>query len=234
MGRLCADLGVSMWRYESSGGTRYPVRPGEVWRADHHMIACGDLEQGDGVRLIERFGRPPDLTYCDPPWNNGNCAAFRTKAGVPRKVFFTDFLNALLIVARTTRRDVFLEMGNVNAPHLINLAEQSGGQLIRRWSITYYRKHPCTLIQLRFHGQGDDAPDLTGMDDDDTPVAALQACARPGDVIMDPCTGRGLTAATAAYPDRTFIGLELSPWRMSCTLSKLAALGCNIDREGNL
>jgi hypothetical protein len=224
---------LSAWQYASSGGTRYPVQPQDVWRADQHIIACGDLEEGDGLRLIERFG-PPDLTYCDPPWNNGNASAFRTKAGMPGKVDFTGFLEALLKVTCQTRRDVFLEMGNLNAPHLITLAEYEGAQLVRRWPITYYGRHPCTLIQLRWHGEGADPPDLTGMDDEDTPAAAVKACARPGDVIMDPCTGRGLTAATVARADIAFIGLELSPWRLSCTLTRLALLGCKINREGSL
>jgi len=225
------------WHYASTGGLNYPVQPGEVWRADHHMIACGDLERGDGLRLLQRFGRAPDLIYSDPPWNNGNCAAFRTKAGTPRKVDFNDFLTALLTVTRQARRDVFLEMGVVNTPVLIHLAKLHGGELIEQWPITYYRRHPCSLIQFRWFGRGTWVRGLAGMDDEDTPVAVLQACMQAGDVIMDPCTGRGLTAATVASAgagDRTFIGLELSPWRMSCTLTRLAALGCKIELEGTL
>lgn len=226
---------MAEWHYVSSGGDRYPVKPHEVWRAGPHRLACGDLEAGDGERLIKRFGQRPDLVYCDPPWNNGNAAAFRTKAGVPRQVNFTTFLDVLMAVVRLARRDVFLEMGRAGQAHLVERAERCGGQAIRTWPITYYRRHPATLTQLRFNGAGLEPPDLAGLDDDDTPGAVMRSCSRPGDVVMDPCMGRGLTAATAgAAQDRTFIGLELSPWRMSCALSKLAALGYAIEREGTL
>jgi hypothetical protein len=221
------------WHYASTGGLNYPVQPGEVWRADHHVIACGDLEAGDGLRLIDRFGAP-DLVYSDPPWNDGNAGAFRSKAGIPRKVNFTEFLDQLLTVVRMARRDVFLEMGIANTPHLMDLAELHGGEVVRRWPITYYRRHPCMLLHLRWQGPAADVDGLAGMDDEDTPGAALKACMRPGDVVMDPCTGRGLTAFTVATAGRTFHGLELSPWRMSCTLTRLAAAGCTIEREGPL
>jgi hypothetical protein len=226
---------ASDWRYASTGGTAFPVQPREVWRADHHLLVCGDLEAGDGLALLERFGQAPHLVYCDPPWNNGNAAAFRTKAGMPRKVDFTAFLDRLLGIVSVARRDVFLEMGRANTAHLIRRAEVAGGRLIRHWPITYYRRHPASLVQLRWQDQGLDPPDLAGMDDEFTPGAVLAACSLPGDVVMDPCMGRGLTAAsTASQRGRTFIGLELSPWRMSCTLARLAALGCQVWREGTL
>jgi hypothetical protein len=221
------------WHYASSGGLNYPVQPGDVWRAGPHVIACGDLEAGDGLRLIDRFG-VPDVVYSDPPWNDGNAGAFRTKAAMPRKVDFTQFLRALLNVVRTARRDVFLEMGLAKTPLLMDLIAQHGGQVMRCWSITYYRRHPCALLHLRWQGESAVVDGLTGMDDDDTPAAALGACLRASDVVMDPCTGRGLTAFTVATAGRTFMGLELSPWRMSCTLTRLATLGYTINLEGQL
>ena len=112
---------MSPWHYASTGGLNYPVQPGDVWRAGPHVIACGDLEAGDGLRLVDKFGAP-DLVYSDPPWNDGNAGAFRTKAGTPRQVNFTAFLDQLLTVVRMARRDVFLEMGLANAPHLMDLA----------------------------------------------------------------------------------------------------------------
>ena len=142
---------MSAWQYASTGGTNYPVQPGEVWRADHHVLACGDLEQGDGLRLIERAGRP-DLIYCDPPWNPGNAAAFRTKAGMPRRVDFSGFLIRLLTVTRHADRDVFVEMGLQNAGLLVELAEAHGARLIRRWPITVLSPspvHACSLALAR-------------------------------------------------------------------------------------
>jgi hypothetical protein len=222
------------WTYVKDGGLNYPVAPGDVWRAGDHILACGDLEAGQGRALLKLAGREPDLIYTDPPWGAGNAASFRTKAGVPRRVDFPAFLTHLVQLTSAARRDVFMEMGFAQVHLLSAIIVRLGGQLVREWTVTYYRRHPSKLVHFRWYGEGDDPPDLNGMDDDDTPRAALQACLRPGDLVMDPCTGRGLTAATVAALGARFIGLELSPHRLSCTLTKLAGFGCRISWAGRL
>jgi len=216
------------WHYAASGGLAFPVQHGDVWQAGPHIIACGDLEAGDFSRLLRMHDVVPDLVYCDPPWNAGNAAAFRTKAGVARKVDFYDFLVTLCTCIAPTTRDVFLEMGKQQLPTLLAISEGMGATCLNTWPITYYRKHPCRLVHLRWNEDRHDLPqlpDFDGMDDDDTPLAALGACMRVDDVVADPCTGRGLTAVTVAKLGGRFVGLELSPFRMSCALHKLAQLG---------
>jgi len=52
-----------------------------------------------------------------------------------------------------------------------------------------------------------------------------------GDKVIDPCTGRGLTAMTAAEMGRVFTGTELNPRRAAITLQKLAQLDYPIQEE---
>jgi hypothetical protein len=222
--------------YARHGGNVFPVQPGEVWTVDRHMLACGDLELGDGQRLLALAGSAPDIVYSDPPWGGGNAAAFRTKAGVPRKVDFDLFLRRLLPLVASAKRDVFLEMGDEHTRDLVALIGELGGRALQAWKITYYRKNPCWLIQASWHGQHGQAPDMTGMDDTATPTAAFEAVARPGDVIFDPCTGLGCTAdAVARLPgDCRFVGLELHPKRMSATLTRLRGIRGEVKLLGRL
>jgi hypothetical protein len=217
------------WTYDGSGGTRYPVEPGQVWQAGRHRLICGDLQTGAAFDLMTRF--KPDLVYTDPPWNAGNAASFRTKAQMPGKVDFPAFLHHLVVAINCVRRYAFIEMGRQNAELLERMIVFSGGTVLARWPITYYRHNPCELFCASWTGQPRPECDLKGLDDDVTPFYALEAVRKPGDLVFDPCTGRGLTARTAEKLGLTFLGLELSPWRMSAALSSLADAGCAVTQE---
>ena len=84
---------------------------------------------------------------------------------------------------------------------------------------------------------GDEQPiadlNLTGMDDDFTPRAAMEAATQPGAVIMDFCTGRGLTAVTAQHLGRIAWGTELNPRRLAVTLDKLSQW-VDIEKVGTI
>jgi hypothetical protein len=227
------------WTYASSGGLAFPVAFGDVWsagrhRAKRHILACGDLEAGHADLLLDRHGLTPDLVYCDPPWNAALATGFRTKAGAARTVDFPAFLTTLMAVVRRAKRDVFLEMGRQHLELLKREIAAAGGTVLRDYAITYFGKNPGWLVHARFGADGAVPRDVTGMDDAATPEVVLWDCARPGDIVLNPSIGRGRTAIAAHRIGARFVGLELSPFRLSCTLKRLADAKCSVKREGTL
>ena len=64
-------------------------------------------------------------------------------------------------------------------------------------------------------------PDLNGLDDEETPFIAIKESTKDGDIVLDCCTGRGLTFVASVKNNRKFIGTELSPNRVSVSLRKI-------------
>jgi hypothetical protein len=223
-----ADLLMSVvperWLYRRDGGDRWPVQPGEVWGVGRHRMVCGDLAGVAGERLLALVERPCRV-YVDPPWNLGNINSFRTKAGVPHtREPFVVFLEAFArYLARIEPVIAFVEMGRQNQPQLHRYLQDAGLSVIDCWQTTYYHRHPATLTACSpLPAIVPALADLTGMDDDDTPLECLSMM--EGGMVVDPCAGRGLTAVVADGLGLPFLGLELSPARTSATLTRLSRL----------
>lgn len=208
------------WQYEASGGKSFPVQPGDVWRIGEHILACLDAETPAFDAFWSRHR--PDVIFTDPPWNDGNCKAFRTKAGVSRpKVYWKDLMARLMPVWERAFV-VYVEMGAEHAPDIRRWMERAGRGVLE-WDVTYMGGHPAKLLR----GAVGDWPyvgsEPTGVDDLVLPRYAIE-----GDTwastVGDPCLGRGTTAKWAHLAGRRFVGTELHPNRMSCALSLLAAL----------
>ena len=227
------------WTYEKEGGETFPVKPRDIWKCGPHIICCGDLQENQLLHYLDKMNVVnPSITYVDPPWNSGNARHFRTKAGLETQapVDFAQFLRDLLGPLRELtgdEGDVFIEGGVKQTPMLHEIAVEMGFQVVQWWTITYYRTKPCTLTHLT-KGQPVVLPDpekLEGMDDDFTPGYILgNANPRPK-IVLDPCTGRGLTAVTAHKLGMEFVGFELNPYRISVTLTKLQKLGAGTPEK---
>jgi hypothetical protein len=207
---------------------RFPVRRGEVWAAGEHRVTCADITITSPVQVLGT----PDLIYTDPPWNQGNVASFYTKAGQKGGGCFTALREALMRVFQTAGI-VWAEMGKLHIDDFISQMEQAGGKLTHRFACTYYRTKLVYLVRVSFLG-GPDLPAgvaerIEGADDANTPglVMAAETWAR---IIMDPCTGRGLTGRTAHKYGRRFIGSELNPRRLANLLSWYADQGLSPAR----
>ena len=225
---------VKVWTY-GNAGDRWPVAPGDVWKAGEHVLACGDIENGAGEELVRTHG-VPDLVYTDPPWTPALATGFRTKAGVPRQVDFEGLLERLVsVVSSCALGPVFIEMGLRWADRLSGMVQAAGGWEVRRWPITYYRTKPAVLLLFSF---GWDAPcdrlDFTGLDDEHTPMAALDYYGYEGALVLDPFAGRGLTSEAANNKGCRFLGLELHPRRLAVALAMLAECGLPPIKIGNL
>ena len=206
-----------MMKYTKDGGENYPVKPGEVWHVGEHQIRCGDLMVEADRVWLQQFN--PALVYTDPPWGQALATGFRTKAGLSDYVTYQELYSTAfkLINTHYNHIPVFFEQGKKWTGEMQAIAATEGLQVNEEWEITYYKKSPATLTLFN----ADSKTDVTGYDDDDTPAIAIWDHTSPGDLVVDLMTGRGLTPATAADLGRTFAGMELSPYRVSCTLTKL-------------
>ena len=227
------------WNY-GDAGDRWQVAFGDVWSCGPHILACGDLAEGDANVLVDGFGKP-DFAYVDPPWNKGNARAFRTKAHASTPeietgpVDFKGFLDALVDALSRVKFDCFVEMGHAQLPLLKDRIEQAGGDVGIVWDTVYYRRHPSHLVHCWWNSATFmPVVDFTGMDDEKTPFAALNSVAKHGKTVFDPCIGRGLTAMAAESLDLRVIGLELNPRRLAVAIDRLATLGHQPERMGKL
>lgn len=216
------------WTY-GEDGRRFPVQPNQLWRVGDHWFACGDLEDGIGDRFFNAVSLTPDLSYSDPPWNKGNAKSFRTKAGVGRDVDFDRLLDLVVQEVKRSKHLSFIEMGMATVPALREKLIAHSGLLIGQWEITYYGKKPCMLLAVNFHGVVTiDLPEFSGLDDSKTPFSAIEVVRGliKGQVayVYDPCMGRGLTAEAAIKNEGVALGIELNPYRLSVTLSKVQHL----------
>ncbi len=220
-----------MLTYKKDGGENYPVKPGQVWHVGGHQIRCGDLTNADDVAWISQF--KPVLVYTDPPWGQALASGFRTKADLADYVDVWDLYRAAFQIVHDAfdNPPTYFEQGNKWRQQMQEIAVDVGLELEEDWNITYYKKSPASLTL--FNSYGKPYTNLNGFDDDQTPVMAIADFTKRGDLVVDLMTGRGLTATSAANADRMFAGLELSPWRTSVTLTKLAKITMEIPQIGN-
>jgi hypothetical protein len=224
---------MATWQYGVAGDL-WPVEVGDIWAVGPHRLICGDLEEDVADRALAKLGITPAMAYTDPPYNTNLATGFRTKAGMPRKVFFAAFLVALVRSHRRVTGDVYLEMGNATAGDLKRALIGGGAAVHDHWNITYYGKSPSALVRARF-SSGKPVPlDLNGMDDEVTPEMAIRASSNPGDWVLDCCMGRGLTARSAQKAGRRSVGIELHPRRMAVTIAGLVKLGLEAEKAGTL
>jgi hypothetical protein len=216
------------WSY-GDAGDRIPVQPGDTWQVGPHQLVCGDLEASAARQALDLAHGNLALAYTDPPWNASLARGFRTKAGVDgphgRPVNFARLLDRILQAAEPTG-ELWCEIGLASEPLLHERATATGATVLGCWPITYYQRHPGRLLRIAWQPCGDLPAGETpaGLDDQDTPGWVIARRTSPGDLVFDPCCGRGLTAITAAQLDRRFLGVELAPRRAAVTLDRLASL----------
>jgi hypothetical protein len=220
-----------MLTYKKDGGENYPVQPGEVWHVGAHQIRCGDLTNHKDHVWLQGF--VPDLVYCDPPWGQALATGFRTKAGLTDFVSYQSLYKTVFRLVALHYPDVpaYFEQGRKWTAEMQEIAAAEGLELTQDWDITYDGKSPATLTM--FNAAGRSHSNLRGYDDMQTPGMAIVDHTRQGDLVLDPMTGRGLTAWSAADLGRRFVGLELSPHRVSVTLTKLHKLTGLEPHRGN-
>lgn len=184
-----------------------------------HRVICGDITAG-AVAVVMGADRA-DVIYSDPPWGPGNQQYWHTmreRGSVPRTAwpgFLTAFC-AACAAHRATDAPVFVEMGLRWVDELDAAMVVVGLTPQRRWAITYgSKRHPNVLSLFGPRDLLILLPDPPHGE----PVtkAILAAVVSPGMVVLDPCTGLGMTARATHRLGASFRGSEMNAARLAKT-----------------
>lgn len=187
-----------------------------------HRLVVGDIHYGS-IDLV-MGGEKADLIYSDPPWGPGLLQMFATMnvRGSAPVVGWSTFLATFCAACaehRTPTAPVFVEMGLRWVDELDAHMAQRGLDLRRRWTATYGSKRLPFALSL--YGGTDLDADAVVLPDpphgEAVTRAVLETLVCPGTVVLDPCTGLGMTARITHKLGGHFRGTELNPKRMEVT-----------------
>lgn len=187
-----------------------------------HRLLVGDLTVPTTVPQVMRGGKA-SVVYCDPPWGQALLTQFAGKAGGPPRLPWLAFLDALAFtISAHAAPDapIFVEMGRQWVGDMDEAMKRWAMPLLRRWEVTYgSNKAPSTVA---LYGTGP-APDITLPNTHGEAVtrSLLGAVVKPGDIVLDPCMGLGMTARVAHPLGGHVRGVELVPERMERTATWL-------------
>ena len=181
--------------------------------------------------------------YSDPPWNPGNGTYWRTHAGLAPRETYDAFLDAWCTVAVECMdrgcMDVLVEQSaNVTHQDMLRAAVRrqprwtlrertvypveygSGSRLLPNALLHFTDDEPLTTDPADMHGESMTLRALSGLR------------LNPGEVIVDPCTGKGMTSRAAHAFGLHFVGSELNPTRLDITLGWLKRQGYVVQEIG--
>lgn len=190
-----------------------------------HRLLCGDLTAGAVADLMD--DERADVAYSDPPWGPGNLqywATMHDRGSVPRAAWpgFLAAFCAAVVQCTKPEAPIFVEMGLRWVDELDAAMRVEGLGQRRRWAITYGPKVRPLPNTVSLYGPRDVEVVLPDPPHGE-PVtrAILAAVVRPGMVVLDPCTGLGMTARITHRLGGVFRGTELSPVRLERTATWL-------------
>lgn len=193
-----------------------------------HRVMCGDITAG-AVDLLMGYDRA-DVIYSDPPWGPGNQQYWHTmrERGARPRTSWDEFLDTFCRVCakfRKPRAPVFVEMGIRWTDQLDEAMLRAGLRRQRQWAITYGPKSQPRPNTLTLYGPHDIAIELPSPPHGE-PVtrSVLVAVVRPGALVLDPCTGLGMTSRIAHALGARFRGTEMNAARLARTRERLQKL----------
>ena len=186
-----------------------------------HRLLCGDITQGAVEEVMG--GERADVVYVDPPWGAGNQQYWHTirERGSAPRTSWPEFLRHLcesIRDARSPEAPVFVEMGMRWADALDQAMVTAGLAPQRRWVVTYGPKKKPLPVTLNLYGPRDIEVVLPEPAHGE-PVTreVLRAVVRPGNIVLDPCTGHGMTARWTHKLGGRFRGSEMTAARLERT-----------------
>ena len=194
----------------------------KVYSVHQHRLVCGDITNSKVVETLMKNDKA-DIIYSDPPWGPGNQKYWHTmkeKGSVPQ----TDWMGFLRTFAsvcsehRTSEAPVFVEMGLRWIGDLDTVMKEVGLPLLGRWEIFYGTKKKPFKNTVAAYGA--DYPEFVlPSPPHGEPVtrAILEAVVKKGDIVLDPCTGKGMTARITHKLGGVFRGSEMNVQRLHVT-----------------
>lgn len=193
-----------------------------------HTINCQTINEVNFNTLLE--GRKVNILYSDPPWGDGNLKFWATMnkkqtGNEVKPIKYDELINIYCdIIKNHVNGYCFIETGlrwkdqtiEKLKPYLYNietheLLYKSGNRYLPNIMIT-----GTTSPEL---------PKFSGDIKNKSGYEILKRCignvAKPGQIILDPCCGKGYCAKAAMEFDLIFIGNELNSKRLEETKQKL-------------
>jgi hypothetical protein len=190
-----------------------------------HRLMIGDITTDVVSQLMG--AELADVIYSDPPWGPGNQQywhTMRSRGSVPR-TSWPGFLAAFCGVCAAHRKPdapVFVEMGMRWADELDSAMIAVGLPRRRRWVVTYGPKKKPLPVTLNLYGPRDiDVVMPEPAHGEPVTRAVLEVVVRPGALVLDPCTGLGMTARITHKLGASFRGTEMNANRLETTLAWL-------------
>lgn len=190
-----------------------------------HALMVGDITTDAVSQLMG--AELADVIYSDPPWGPGNQQywhTMRSRGSVPR-TSWPGFLAAFCGVCAAHRKPdapVFVEMGMRWADELDSAMLSVGLPRRRRWVVTYGPKKKPLPVTLNLYGPRDiDVVMPEPAHGEPVTRAVLEVVVRPGALVLDPCTGLGMTARITHKLGASFRGTEMNANRLETTLAWL-------------
>jgi hypothetical protein len=190
-----------------------------------HRLLAGDLTAGAVATLMG--GERAAVVYSDPPWGPGNLQFWATahaRGSIPRETWprFLDAFCGAVVKHTQPEAPIFVEMGCRWVDDLDAAMRAWDLGLLQRWTITYGPKSRPLPNTLNLYG-----PTRVALALPDPPhgepvtraaLGAVRAVLlRPGAIVLDPCTGFGMTARITHRLGGIFRGSELNPVRLERT-----------------
>jgi hypothetical protein len=218
------------------------------------VLACADLCREETLRWYDRVLRPRSgrvwAVYSDPPWNPGNEKYWRTHATAAvgaeliapsggYDAFQAGWCGAAALAVQNGAQHLLVEQA-ANPDHqayLVRGLEVAGVDLPLQdtWMVHYggtgkaARQRPNTLMHFGRRRLTTDPSDMNG--ESMTTRAMMGLGLRAGDVVVEPCVGKGMTSRTAHALGVGLVGTELNPMRLAESVRWLECQGYTITSE---
>jgi len=196
-----------------------------------HRLSVGSIGGIPMYRLLN--GVTADILYCDPPWDDSHMKSFATMArkqtGLPTAVIpWARFMDELVrVIQEHVDGWVFVESG-VPRAHAVHAYLESAGLFDLGVHTTTYRSGQSTRPSALLAGHsrlgqavGWSLPPGGGSGGLRQVLAVVGSVATPGQILLDPCCGTGLSARAAVRLGLTFYGNELNAYRAHRTAEHL-------------
>lgn len=201
------------------------VQLGQIWLVGPHRVYCGDLF---ALSELPMRWQSPDVVYTDPPWTGSQHDAYRIKAELPGADLGA--LHRRIVEVIKPARSGFVEMGIETIGGFVRLLGDRGITPNRYFQMTYREgRRQCTLVGWSVYPMGKvSLPSL--VDHARAPEFILRQVAKPGQFVLDPCCGSGLTLEAAQRQGLRGCGIEMIPEYAAETIDRLVKAGAGVPR----